>query len=991
MAAVSVKFFFLAPLYSLAFDDPKTLFRLSMFVLVAMMISLPSTALRTAQQRTQESLEKLQETQELFESFMKYNPATAFIKDEAGRYLYVNPKVEQSQKRKLEDWLGTTDFDYFPAEMAQQLRDNDLAVLAQDRSVEFLERVLFPDGEHLFTSFKFPLRYVNGRRLVAGISVDITESRRIQDALQASEERYRLLTEALPQMVWISHTDGQVQYCNSYWYNYTGLTQEQTLGDWWGEVLHPDDVARTIERWQIAGERKESYEIEYRFRRADGEYRWFLASVAPLLDSQGKIINWVATAVDIHDRKLADAERAQLLAREQAARREAEAAQEQAEIERSRLREFFMKAPALIAVTSGPNHIYEFANSAHLQVTGRKEEEIIGKPLREVFPELEGQGFLEILDAAYQTGVAFAGNEMPTLINVKGTIYEAFFNYVHQPLKNAQGEVEGILLHAVEVTEQVRSRQRTEELMRQLEAERALLAAVLQQLPSGVIIAEAPSGKLILGNQQVEQIWRHPFRASAEVEEYREYKGFHPDGRLYAPEEWPVARSITTGEEVTGEQIKFLRGDKTFGMMEVSSAPIRDRNGNILAGVVTFQDITERKEAEKEREQLLAREQAAREEAEAANRIKDEFLAVLSHELRSPLNPILGWTKLLRTRQFDAEKTDRALETIERNAKLQAQLVEDLLDVSRILQGKLSLNVSPVRLASVIEAAIETVRLAATAKSIEILTIFAPSVISVSGDANRLQQVVWNLVSNAVKFTPAGGRVEVRLERVDNRAEIKVIDNGKGINPDFLPYVFDYFRQADSSTTRKFGGLGLGLAIVRQVVEMHGGTVRAESPGEGLGATFTVRLPLLKGKEKSEEEKDSISNLTPDSSPLAGLKVLVVDDEADMRDLVTFILQHNGAQVKAVASANEALEAINKSLPDILISDVGMPEVDGYMLMRQIRCLKPEKGGKIPAIALTAYAGDINERQAFSAGFQKHLAKPIEPDLLVQTILSLTK
>ncbi|MBD2129315.1 PAS domain S-box protein [Microcoleus sp. ZQ-A2] len=415
--------------------------------------------------------------------------------------------------------------------------------------------------------------------------------------------------------------------------------------------------------------------------------------------------------------------------------------------------------------------------------------------------------------------------------------------------------------------------------------------------------------------------------------------------------------------------------------------PLRDERGKLRGFAKIMRDVTKHKQAEDERNQLLAREQEARAQAEAANRIKDEFLAVLSHELRTPLNPILGWAKLLRSRTFDQKTADRALETIERNAKLQIQLIEDLLDVSRILRGKLSLNVCPVALTTTIEAAMETVRLAAQAKSIQIQSVIDSSVGLVAGDPNRLQQVVWNLLSNAVKFTPDGGRVEVRLECVDSQAQIQVIDTGKGISPDFLPHVFDYFRQSDSSITRVFGGLGLGLAIVRHLVELHGGTVWAESPGEDQGAIFTLRLPLQRIPSQTQED-----GTQPDCPlDLSELKILVVDDDVDSREFVTFALEECGAVVTAVASAGEALAALALLKPDLLVSDIGMPEKDGYMLMREIRAMSPEQGGQIPAIALTAYAGESDCKQAVSAGFQRHLAKPVEPVELITMVATLIR
>ena len=389
-----------------------------------------------------------------------------------------------------------------------------------------------------------------------------------------------------------------------------------------------------------------------------------------------------------------------------------------------------------------------------------------------------------------------------------------------------------------------------------------------------------------------------------------------------------------------------------------------------------------------ENTRLYQAQQLARTQAESANRIKDEFLAVLSHELRSPLNPILGWTKLLRGRKLDETATDRALATIERNAKLQAQLIEDLLDVSRILQGKLSLNVCPVNLPSIIKAAMETVRLAAEAKSIEIQMRFEPGIGQVSGDSTRLQQVVWNLLSNAVKFTPIGGQIEITLEQIGSEAQIQVSDTGKGISPDFLPHVFEYFRQADSTTTRKFGGLGLGLAIVRQLVELHGGTVAVDSPGEGQGAIFTVRLPLRRESAAPNDETATTNSRTTvsDTLPLANIRALVVDDEADSRDFLAFVLEQAGAEVTAAASASVALQILSQSKPDILLSDIGMPEMDGYMFMRQVRSLESEQENNIPAIALTAYAGEMNQQQALAAGFQRHITKPVAPETLVQEI-----
>ncbi|MBC7970768.1 MAG: PAS domain S-box protein [Verrucomicrobia bacterium] len=464
------------------------------------------------------------------------------------------------------------------------------------------------------------------------------------------------------------------------------------------------------------------------------------------------------------------------------------------------------------------------------------------------------------------------------------------------------------------------------------------------------------------------------------------YKIFQ-HGQELTPAETPIRYAGLHGISLKGVEIDILRGDGTLFNLYGYASPLRNEQGQPRGSVGAFLDITDRKRTEAEREQLLERERIAREQAEAANRIKDEFLAVLSHELRTPLNPIIGWIQLLRKGTLDQPTTAIALETIERNAKLQTQLIEDLLDISRILQGKLALKLDAVDLAATIEAAKETVRLAAESKSIAIQTELEPTARSLLGDANRLQQVIWNLLSNAVKFTPPEGQVHIALAYSATEAQITVQDTGKGIAPAFLPFVFETFRQADGTITRTFGGLGLGLAIVRQIVELHGGTVLAESAGEGLGATFSVRLPL----RATALPMSQSCELVDQPLSLQAVRVLVVDDETDTRELLTFILEQAGAKVTAVSSAAAALAALLETMPDVVLSDIGMAEMNGYSLMRQIRSLRPEQSGHIPAIALTAYAGEYNQRQAIVAGFQQHLSKPVEPEALVKAIAQLLR
>ncbi|WP_238845945.1 hybrid sensor histidine kinase/response regulator [Nostoc edaphicum] len=462
----------------------------------------------------------------------------------------------------------------------------------------------------------------------------------------------------------------------------------------------------------------------------------------------------------------------------------------------------------------------------------------------------------------------------------------------------------------------------------------------------------------------------------------------HPDDIQSADEVWSNAVKEGT---IYNNEYRFKRAsDGSYRWQLARGLPLKDEQGFVVKWFGTCTDIHEQKQILEERAHLLELEQIARAKAETANRIKDEFLAVLSHELRTPLNAILGWSKLLQTRRLDQVKTFEALATIERNATLQVQLIEDLLDISRILQGKLTLNITKINLESTVLSALETMQLAAETKLIEVNTAFEPDVGEVLGDSTRLQQVVWNLLSNAVKFTPKGGKVEVRLEQADGYAQLVVSDTGKGINADFLPFVFDYFRQADSTSTRNFGGLGLGLAIVRNIIEMHGGMVKAESHGEGKGAIFTVSLPLLADESPSlTDEQNYPAFLAPNSLPLNGIRVLVVDDDADSRDFVAFVLEQDGAFVIAVSSAYEALQTLAEVKLDVLVSDISMPDMDGYMLIHQVRNLIPEQGGQIPAIALTAFARNDDQQEALKAGFQMHLPKPLNPEELVAAIAQL--
>jgi signal transduction histidine kinase/CheY-like chemotaxis protein len=706
-------------------------------------------------------------------------------------------------------------------------------------------------------------------------------------------------------------------------------------------------------------------------------------------------------------------------------------------------------------------------------------------------------------------------------------------------------------------------------------AELARFQAVLRQMPFAVIVAEAPTGRVVFSNAEAERIYRAPLRQPASVDEYPQAAAFRVDGRPYEPSEYPIVRALR-GEVISGEEMDIIHKDGTHCPVLVNAGPVRDEAGQIVAAVGTFYDMSEMKKAEQEHKDMARRQRAARIEAEAAhtrlallaeisqfllasldyqaaitglarlvlpalgdacfidiedsdqahrvailhmnphkaallqkldqadgltglvgqalsaalrsgkpergdrvaveigtapgradeecealvraidpraymviplvtrgrvlgamvflvtesdrryslddldfaqhvarraatavdnlrlyeearqarlaaedaNRLKDEFLATLSHELRTPLNTILGWARMLQNRALDPATQDKALGTIERNALAQAQIVEDLLDVSRVITGSLRLDLQQVDFGSLIDVAITAIHPAAEAKGIAVES-HVERIEPVVGDPGRLQQIVWNLVSNATKFTPAGGRIDVHVERHGAEAHLRVSDTGVGISPEFLPHVFERFRQADSTTTRVHGGLGLGLAIVRHLVELHGGTVEAESPGLGKGATFTVRLPIRSAMRRAEDHQHAPTverSVAPAVPALESVEVLLVDDDPDVRELFASILRRHGATVRTAASTRDALEALLDFTPRVLVADIVMPGEDGYSLIRQVRRTHP----KVPAVAVTAYARQEDRRRAFDAGFDMHLPKPVGPDELVEAVADLS-
>ena len=511
------------------------------------------------------------------------------------------------------------------------------------------------------------------------------------------------------------------------------------------------------------------------------------------------------------------------------------------------------------------------------------------------------------------------------------------------------------------------------------------MRAVLDTALDAVISMDA-TGRVTFWNPRAEQIfgWSREEAVGKPVAELiipPNKRAAHASG---------LAHYLRTGEgRLLNRRVEMMAVRRDGSEVPVELALVAVQEGEYHTFSAFLRDITERKRAEAERDRLFMAAEKARTEAEAASRAKDEFLATLSHELRTPLTSIVGWVYLLRSGKLDPSGVARGLETIDRNAMLQAQLVSDILDMSRILAARFRLNVQPLELAPVVAAAIDSLVPAASAKGIRLLPVLDPSTGVVSGDADRLQQVVWNLLSNAIKFTPAGGRVQVRLARADGHAEITVEDTGPGIRPEVLPHVFELFRQGDSSNTRAHGGLGLGLAVVRQLVELHGGTVHATSAGEGAGAAFTIRLPLSR-EEVALEPAATAATASPAAGPrLDGLRVLIADHGADVREVVARILGQAGAQVFTASSARETLEMVARERPDALVVDLEMADESGYALLAKVRALPAEAGGRTPAAALSSMFRTEDRVRSLLAGFQIHLSKPIHPAELLAVVASL--
>jgi PAS domain S-box-containing protein len=708
------------------------------------------------------------------------------------------------------------------------------------------------------------------------------------------------------------------------------------------------------------------------FRNGAIEDVYWTYGYSPVFDENGTIAGTLVVCTETTGRVLA-------------ARRE-RAMRAEVERERSRLQEFFAQAPAGICIVRGPTLTFEFANAHYRALVGGRD--IVGRPLLQALPELQGQGLDAILHGVIGSGEPFIGREVPVTLDRQGVgaTEEAFYTFIYSPFRDATSRVDAAIVFALDVTDEVLAKRQTEQLRERLRTSEAQFQVMAESIPQ-LAWAARPDGHVDWYNQR----WYDYTGTTLDTMQGWGWQSVHaPDHIEQVVTRWRA--SLDSGDAF---EMEFpLRGQDGHFRWHLSRAvPLKDENGRITRWFGTNTDIDVSRRAALERKELLEREQAARLAAERASRAKDDFLSTASHELRTPLNAMLGWARLLQSGQLDQSSFIRAIDTIERNARTQVRLIEDILDGSRIINGQLHLETRPLDMTVVVNAALDTVRTAADAKRITLSVTLDPAAARVVGDPDRLQQIIWNLVSNAIKFTPKDGAVTVALDRVGTGIELKVTDNGEGIAPEFLPYVFERFRQAEGSTSRRHSGLGLGLALVRHLVEAHGGTVRAESGGPGRGSAFTVTLPVqavsaaTPGAEPPKQQE--ASRCVPRAVTLVGARVLVVDDEADARDLVATALRARGAAVTVARSASEALDLVATHPFMVLISDVGMPGTDGYELIGRIRTMTGSRGVHLPAIALTAYSREEDRRRALDAGFTAYASKPIEPDELVQTVFGL--
>jgi PAS domain S-box-containing protein len=1158
LSAIIGKYLFIPATSSFEFADYSGVLQLSAFCVLTVSISIIIKVIQDGRRRAEQDATALAANRERLATILASISDAVIATDADGCVTFINGVAQSLTGWSSQEASGKRVQDLFTITDEARLPVDDIVKKALDNAgpTETVPRgfLIGRNGrETPIEDSSSPIKDQASQSIGALLVFrDITQRSLAEQALRETEERFRAMADTAPVMLWLSDSEGRRTFFNQQWLDFTGRPFEQESGHGWVDNVHPDDLRRVLEKNIATLNSRTNAEIEYRLRRADGEYRWVLVNSVARRTPEGEFIGLAGSVIDITDRKSA-----------------AEASSFLASIVES-------SEDAIIGKTL-EGAILSW-NAAAERIYGYTAEEVKGKNISILVPADHKEELARMYEAL-RRGEPISHLETVRIRKDGAPIDVAL---TLSPMRDDSGQLIGVSAIERDITERKRLAEEREAFSEQIERERQRLNNLVANVPG--VVWEA-WGDPDQSTQRIDFVSEHVEKLLGySVQQWLSTPNFwltivHPDDREVAAEE---AAAIFASRRGGISRFRWVASDGRAIWVEAQSAVVCDDHGNPIGMRGVTMDITERKRTEESqrflaeasgllassldyehtlasvaklavpmladwctvniveetgelrrlaiahsdpdkvaaaqelarryppdldapigvpnvlrtgraefyphidqqrlalaapspelaeiirreglcsgmivplvarnrtlgtitlltaesgrvydqvdlalaedlahrialavdnarlyreaqaaviaredalglRDDLLQREHLARQEAESANRAKDEFLATVSHELRTPLNAILGWAHMLRANRLDQVTQTRALETIERNAKSQAQLIEDILDVSRIVTGKLRLDVRPVELAPVIEAAIDSVRPAADAKEIRIEAILDPRAGPVSGDANRLQQIVWNLVANAVKFTGKGGRVQVRLERVQSRVEIIVSDTGQGITTEFLPYVFDRFRQADATSTRRYGGLGLGLAIVRHLTEMHGGVVTATSPGEGLGATFTVKLPVIAAHDELGADRihpvsgGNVSSLTRPN--LDGVKVIVVDDEPDTREMLRVMIGQFGAEVRACSSSAEAIESLKQWEPDVIVSDIEMPGEDGYELIRKIRQAEAANGSRvIPAVALTAYARVEDRLRAISAGYQMHISKPAEPAELAIVIASL--
>ncbi|WNG28992.1 PAS domain-containing protein [Cystobacter fuscus] len=935
-----------------------------------------------------------------------------FILDAEWRMIRVNRTQERLGQMPRERSLGRVFWDVFPL-----TRDPSLQYWAQ------YHRVMNERVPVAFEEYYAPLdlwtevtAYPEEEGGIIVFFRDVTEKKRLEAALKRSEERYELASRATQEAIWDWDLVTDSIAWNEGVRTLFGYAPEEVgpSGAWWLEHIHPEDrerVDRDIHAF-IASASAERWVCEYRFLRADGSHAEIVDRGYVARDEQGRALRMVGAMQDLSAQRAAEAESARARGFEQRRARqilglaEAAAAIHGASSREGMLRALTQHARALVESHQAVVSLTEDQDwtqaitevflsekyAAWREYAAKPDGSGIyawvcqrGQPVRMTQAELEAHPRWRGFGAHHREHPPMRGWLAVPLVGREGRSLGLIQLSDKMDGGDFSADDEALIVQLAQYTSSALENERLA-LETQKAQERARIAVEATQL--GTWDLDPRTGTLVW-DARCKQLFGLPPDAPVDYPSFLSL--LHPEERERVDQVVQHSMDFQSGGAFHTEYRTVRTSDGAVRWLDARGRTFFDDLRRPVRFTGTVLDITERKQLEAERVALLEREQAARTEAENANRLKDDFIATVSHELRTPLTAILGWVQILRSGQLPEERRMRALETVERNAHAQSQLVEDLLDISRIMSGKLALEVESVDLSAVVEAALESIRPAAAAKGI-LLQPVLDSVATVMGDPTRLQQVVWNLLSNAVKFTPKGGRVQVLVERRDSSVEIVVADSGKGIPVDFLPHVFERFRQAEGSVARKYGGLGLGLSIVKHLVEAHGGTIDAFSEGEGRGATFTVRLPIAVVRRKEPGASSTGSRDEPELTcppQLEGLRVLLVDDEADTRELLRTLLEGCRARVETAGSAAEGLRALLQTRPHLLISDIGMPGEDGHAFIRKVRALPASEGGRIPAVALTAYARAEDRTRALLAGFKAHVPKPIERSELLAVILSL--